>query len=83
MPAVCIGLAIIAGVFTKYYFAPAVVRQRLRTGLADYWEGTVRVGEVSFNYFGPVRLREVELAAPGSDTRLLAGPEREPGNHRR
>ena len=71
--AACVGLVVIGGAVTKYFFAPAAVRQRLRAGLSDYWEGTVEVGEVSFSYFGPIRLREVELAGLANSTRVLAG----------
>ncbi|MBI5723852.1 MAG: hypothetical protein HZA50_07840, partial [Planctomycetes bacterium] len=54
-------LVILAGAIVKYWYAPSVIRRHAALAVERYWEGSVRIGSVDFNYFGPATLRDVEL----------------------
>ncbi len=46
---------------TKYLVAPALVRSQAQQALGDYWDGTVEIGQVEFDFTGPVLLRNIVL----------------------
>jgi len=84
--AAIIVLAAAAAIAAKYWIVPAMVRERLREAAGRYWDGTVEIDQVEFNYFGPIRLRGVRLldglgrqhAAARSVTLLLEDITRRP-----
>ena len=59
--AALIALVIGAAIATKYWIAPAIVRGRIEDVSARYWDGTVRIGAIDFNYLGPTRVRDIRL----------------------
>jgi hypothetical protein len=50
------GLAVV-----RYVLAPAVVREKVREGLAESWDGEVRLGDMELSLFGPVSFSEIEF----------------------
>ena len=57
-------LVVLAGCLAaaaKYWFVPRFLRRELHEGLGKVWDGTVEVGRVEFNFFGPLRLERVVL----------------------
>jgi hypothetical protein len=56
-----IALLLILGVAGKFWIVPAVMRWEIQKHLSDYWDGTVRIDEVEFNFTSPIRLRGISL----------------------
>ena len=59
------GVLIVAG---QVWIIPAVARSQIRSAAADYWAGDVAFGEFEFSYFGPVRVRDLQLRDEGGRT---------------
>lgn len=59
--AVAVLLVLAAATATKYWVAPHMLRLRLSAVCSQYWRGSVRIGSVDFSFFGPARLRGLEL----------------------
>ena len=45
----------------KYWVLPAEFRWRIGKAAGHYWDGTLDVGRIEFNYFTPIRVRDVVL----------------------
>jgi len=45
----------------KFWIVPAVVRWQVREKLPDYWRGSAEIGEIEFNYTGPIYLAGIRL----------------------
>jgi len=64
LPRIVGGLVVLAAclaVAGKYWILPTIVQSQLRLGLRRVWDGPVEVGQVEFNYFGPIRLARLDL----------------------
>jgi len=67
-----IGILACVAAAGKWAVGPSIARRQLKASLAESWQGPVNVGKVNYNFFGPVGMREVELTAPGSSTKVTA-----------
>ena len=45
----------------KWCIAPALIRWQIDQALPEYWDGTAEIGQIDFNYFGPVSFGGVAL----------------------
>ncbi len=60
----------IAAAAVKFYFAPKLIAAEVEKSLGGYWVGSVEVGGVAFNYFGPILLHGLVLRAQAGQTWL-------------
>ena len=51
-------------VVATWWIIPHIIRTRVQSSLAEYWQGEVEVGEVDFSFFGPIRLSRLRLQGP-------------------
>jgi len=50
-----------AAVAAKYWVIPAVIASQIESAAAEQWDGPVSVGDVEFNFFGPITLRNIDV----------------------
>ena len=45
----------------KLWIIPNIIEQKLHSKLSKFWDGRINVGDVQFNFFGPVYITGIEL----------------------
>ncbi|MHC4983294.1 MAG: hypothetical protein ACYTF6_09030 [Planctomycetota bacterium] len=68
------GFAAVLGLAAKFWVIPALIRWQIRTNLAQVWRGEVIVGEVEFNFNGPVRIAGLDLCDSAGAKWIEVGP---------
>lgn len=68
----------------KWWVVPALVRREVEGRLWGYWDGSISIGRVEFNYLGPTYLRRIAIRdRSGREWLLLASLAIVPRNHAR
>lgn len=53
-------LVVLAAALTaKFWLVPEIATKKINSRLADFWDGSAKVGKIEFNYFAPTILKNI------------------------